>query len=98
MQVVLAAMPLIDDSDRSWLAFVSASQGFSIFTLFIVAIVLLFLLVVFVALSSRETIFALKDLYRRRRHPQTVAVEAGAVVSSTGGSDQENRAFSANKK
>ncbi|KAI1146835.1 hypothetical protein F4825DRAFT_472117 [Nemania diffusa] len=77
-----AAMPLIDDSDRSWLAFVSASQGFSIFTLFIVAIVLLFLLVVFVALSSRETIFALKDLYRRRRHPQTVAVEAGAVCSN----------------
>lgn len=65
MQVVLAVQPLID-SDPSWLAFARMSRGFSVFTLLVVVIVIVFLLVAVVALASRETIYALRDLYHRK--------------------------------
>lgn len=67
MQVVLAALPVMGDSGVSWKDFAKLSRGFSIFTLFVVAITLLFLLVAFLSLASREAIYALKDLYHKRR-------------------------------
>ncbi|GAP84724.1 putative subtilisin-like serine protease [Rosellinia necatrix] len=85
MQVVLAAISLVDGSgSRSWHSFVSASQGFSIFTLFAAAVALLLLLVVLVALSSREAVYALKDLYRKRQGRKTVTVESGVTTSPIG--------------
>jgi hypothetical protein len=42
------------------------SRGFSVFTVFFVALVISFLLFALIALSSREVIYALKDLYHKR--------------------------------
>ncbi|KAI1660709.1 hypothetical protein F4813DRAFT_261701 [Daldinia decipiens] len=67
MQVVLAAMPPTENSSASWLNFPLVSRGFSIFTLLVVAVITCYFLLAFVGLASREIIFALRDLYRKRR-------------------------------
>lgn len=65
MQVVLAVQDLVE-SVASWEAFAKVSRGFSVFALVIVAIMVLFLLLALVTISSREALYALKDLYRKR--------------------------------
>ncbi|KAI4866629.1 hypothetical protein F4820DRAFT_243676 [Hypoxylon rubiginosum] len=67
MQVALAAVPLIDASSGSWFDFALVSRGFSIFTLVVAAVIICYLLLDLITLVSRETVFALKDLYRKRR-------------------------------
>ncbi|PTB46530.1 hypothetical protein M441DRAFT_42312 [Trichoderma asperellum CBS 433.97] len=71
MQVIFAVLPLINDSDASWLDFAKLSRTFSIMTLFVVATVIIFFLLAFMSLASRETIYALNDLYHNRRSTQT---------------------------
>ncbi|KAK3939631.1 hypothetical protein QBC46DRAFT_387443 [Diplogelasinospora grovesii] len=66
MQVILAVQTLVETGE-SWVTFVSVSQRFSVFTIVFVAVVILFLLFLLVIMSSREVIFALRDLYRRSR-------------------------------
>lgn len=65
MQVVLAVQDLIE-SDASWEAFAKVSRGFSVFALVIIAIMVLFLLLALVTISSREVLYALTDLYRKK--------------------------------
>ncbi|KAL7809401.1 hypothetical protein V8C44DRAFT_334398 [Trichoderma aethiopicum] len=67
MQVVLAVIPLTGDSGASWLDFARVSRGFSVFILFVVAIVAVLLMATFVGLASREIIYALRDLHRQSR-------------------------------
>jgi hypothetical protein len=66
MQVTLAVQPLIQ-LNRSWIVFAQVSRAFSICTLVCVALIALFLVSVLLALSLREILFAVKDLYRKRR-------------------------------
>jgi hypothetical protein len=65
MQVALA-YPTTMPSDQSWISFAKVSRGFSISTLVFVAFCGLLLLVTFFVMVSRETVFALGDLYRKR--------------------------------
>lgn len=65
MQVALAVQTIVE-SDESWMTFAKVSRGFSVFTVFFVALVISFLLFALIALSSREVIYALKDLYHKR--------------------------------
>lgn len=74
MQVVLAAMSLLDDSTLSWQNFTTMSRGFSVFTLVFILIIICFFAFEFVALAVREIVFALKDLYRKRRRKQRTYV------------------------
>lgn len=74
MQVVLAAMSLVDDSASSWQNFAIMSRGFSVFTLIVVLVIICFLALAFAALAVREIIFALKDLSRKRRRKQRTHV------------------------
>ena len=65
MQVALAyptTMPL----DQSWISFANVSRGFSVSTLVFVAFCGLLLLATFFGMVSRETVFALGVLYRKR--------------------------------
>ncbi|PLB55731.1 hypothetical protein P170DRAFT_48916 [Aspergillus steynii IBT 23096] len=64
MQVALAVQQLIT-SGPSWQDFARVSRGFSIFAIFVVVLVIIGLAGVAIALSSREIVFALRDLYRR---------------------------------
>lgn len=66
MQVVSALQPAFR-SGRSWEAFSQMAWGFSIFTLVSVALVIGLLSCLFVIVSLREIVYALKDLYRRRQ-------------------------------
>ncbi|KUI54757.1 hypothetical protein VP1G_02138 [Cytospora mali] len=70
MQVALAVQPPIV-SNTAWIAFARMSWGFSIFTLFIVVILVSFLLMAFVGLASREIVYASQDLYRRSGRTNT---------------------------
>ncbi|KAL9131187.1 MAG: hypothetical protein Q9175_006831 [Cornicularia normoerica] len=50
----------------SWKSFTRVSEGFAVLTLVCVALITLILLLLFVSLALRETIFALKELYRKK--------------------------------
>lgn len=63
MQVVLGAA-----DETTWKSFWETSKWFSVVVLCITAAMALFILLSFILMSSREVIFALKDLYRKRRH------------------------------
>ncbi|MCJ1472420.1 hypothetical protein MMC13_001068 [Lambiella insularis] len=65
MQVALAVQPLIQLSD-SWVVFAELARAFAICTLLCVALVVLFLVLVMLALCVRETVYAARDLYRKR--------------------------------
>lgn len=70
--VLLSAMQVALAVDQSlkigpWSVFAHVSRGFSIFTIVCVALTILGLLSVLFLLSSREFIYALKDLYLKRR-------------------------------
>ncbi|KAI0102511.1 hypothetical protein GGR51DRAFT_285522 [Nemania sp. FL0031] len=67
MQVVLAAQPVLGDDSSSWLIFASVSRGFSIFTIFLTALVMAGLLLILVISASKELIYAIKDLLRLKR-------------------------------
>jgi hypothetical protein len=66
MQVALAAQPAVEPKG-SWLQFTIFSRIFSVCALFIVAIAALLLLFILFALIIREAVFALKDLYYKKR-------------------------------
>lgn len=66
MQVAMAALSEPPESG-STRYLVSVSWGFSIFSLVVAALLTSFVFVVFLFLVSRETLYALKDLVRKRR-------------------------------
>jgi len=68
MQVAMAALSETPESS-STRYLVSASWGFSIFSLVVAALLTSFVFAVFLFLASRETLYALKDLVRKRRFP-----------------------------
>lgn len=65
MQVALAVGQPLEDG--LWSVFAYASRGFATFSIICVTLVMVFFISNFVLLSSRETIYALKDLYRKQR-------------------------------
>lgn len=65
MQVALATEPFIPVRP-SWIAFARVSRGFSICALVCVALAALLLFSTLFVLQSREAVFAVKNLYRRR--------------------------------
>jgi hypothetical protein len=67
MQVALAVQPTIQ-LDQSWIVFFHVSRGFSIFTLLSVALIVFSLVSALLVLSLREILFAVKDLYNKRRY------------------------------
>lgn len=66
MQVALAAQQPTP-SEMPWTAFVNVSRGFSISALTCVALVVLLLSSTLFSMGLRETAFALKDLYHKKR-------------------------------
>lgn len=74
MQVV-SALQTPFQFGQSWEAFARMAYGFSIFTLAFVVLIMLFLLCLFVFLSLRETVYALKDLYRERKNKHSLERE-----------------------
>lgn len=69
MQVALAVGQPLEDG--LWSVFAYASRGFATFSIVCVTFLMIFLVSNFVLLSSRETVFALKDLYRKQRGGST---------------------------
>ncbi|KAL2116419.1 hypothetical protein VTJ04DRAFT_8587 [Mycothermus thermophilus] len=70
MQVALSALPYIDSdvpTAERWREFAVTTREFSIFSLYLVAAILMLTMVVFAWALGREAVFALKDLYRKRR-------------------------------
>ncbi|KAI5859491.1 hypothetical protein GGS23DRAFT_616181 [Durotheca rogersii] len=65
MQVVLGIQALFEPGE-SWDVFARVSLGFSIFAVSCAAAIIMFLLLTFISLSSREIVFALRDLITRR--------------------------------
>jgi len=80
MQVALAVQPFVQ-LGQSWITFAKVSSGFSILTLVCVVLIALSFLSMLVALSFRETIFAVKDLFRKNTLKPQNDVE-GSVSSS----------------
>ena len=78
MQVGIAALPSVRPS--SWAAFVKVSQGFPVFTLILVMLLISLLLLMFLSLSFREVAFATKDLYRERKSTRRNGVENGTLA------------------
>jgi len=66
MQVALAVQPTIQ-VDQSWIVFAEVCRGFSVATLCFVLLIALSLILTFVFRGLRETIFALRHLYRKHR-------------------------------
>lgn len=66
MQVVLAALPSADSSN-DWASFPPVSRGFSVFTLFVIVVIVFALSVAFLGMTFREIAYALKDLYHKRK-------------------------------
>jgi hypothetical protein len=63
---MMFAVQNIVESDESWTIFAKVSRGFSVFTVFFVALVISFLLFALIALFSREVIYALKGLPQKK--------------------------------
>ncbi|KAL9077633.1 MAG: hypothetical protein Q9161_000005 [Pseudevernia consocians] len=66
MQLVLAVQRP-NAFGESWKTFARVSGGFAVFTLVCVALIVFFLLSMFISLALREIIFAIKALYRGRK-------------------------------
>ena len=66
IQVALATLPQPGHSGYTN-SFVSVSRGFSIFSLVVAALLASFVIVVFLLLATRESLYAVKDLARKRR-------------------------------
>ncbi|KAK4452225.1 hypothetical protein QBC34DRAFT_399474 [Podospora aff. communis PSN243] len=74
MQVALAAAPGNEDVGlpRYWFSVVDASRGFSLAVVGITVVICIMMALIFLALGFRETVFALKDLVRKRKEKQKI--------------------------
>ncbi|KAJ2968701.1 hypothetical protein NUW58_g10164 [Xylaria curta] len=69
MQLVLAVRT-VPTLDASWLIFARAADGFALFIVFLVAVVIAFFLITLVGMMAAEINYALRDLYRKRKEKQ----------------------------
>ena len=74
MQVAFAVQPFVQ-LGQSWIIFAQVSRWFSMCTLVCVALVALLILSILVVLCLRETVFAVKDLYRKKTFKSQEDVE-----------------------
>lgn len=77
MQVVLAAQTLVEPDDGPWDVFTKVSRWFSIFTILSTAVVTSVLLLILLAMLSREAVFALRTLYRKGRPKKSQSKGSG---------------------
>lgn len=72
MQVALAVQSLDSGTGSPWGIFADVCKIFSVLTLFVVMLVVVYLILTFVVRGLRELVFALRALYRKRGAPKNI--------------------------